>query len=114
MYSGLLYITRILFITDYRSEEHTSELQSPFYLVCRLLLEKKKLSRFGKTGLLVATDLDVSNDSLRAGVCHDVERGAMHPCFEHQDIGETDIRFFLNDPRTTEIHPLPLHTAFPI
>src|SRR5437879_8572806 len=26
----------------HRSEEHTSELQSPMYLVCRLLLEKKK------------------------------------------------------------------------
>src|SRR5690348_18204879 len=26
-----------------RSEEHTSELQSPVHLVCRLLLEKKKL-----------------------------------------------------------------------
>src|SRR3712207_8451481 len=29
----------------YRSEEHTSELQSRQYLVCRLLLEKKKRSR---------------------------------------------------------------------
>src|SRR5437764_10892114 len=28
--------------TTARSEEHTSELQSPMYLVCRLLLEKKK------------------------------------------------------------------------
>src|SRR5258708_21080999 len=28
--------------TDSRSEEHTSELQSPDHLVCRLLLEKKK------------------------------------------------------------------------
>src|SRR5258708_26231055 len=27
-----------------RSEEHTSELQSPDHLVCRLLLEKKKLA----------------------------------------------------------------------
>src|SRR5689334_23990236 len=27
-----------------RSEEHTSELQSQFHLVCRLLLEKKKIS----------------------------------------------------------------------
>src|SRR5579863_10746127 len=27
---------------DSRSEEHTSELQSPVHLVCRLLLEKKK------------------------------------------------------------------------
>src|SRR5437763_2553109 len=29
-----------------RSEEHTSELQSPMYLVCRLLLEKKKKKKF--------------------------------------------------------------------
>src|SRR3712207_7548752 len=29
-------------IADLRSEEHTSELQSRQYLVCRLLLEKKK------------------------------------------------------------------------
>src|SRR5437763_10089527 len=28
--------------SGHRSEEHTSELQSPMYLVCRLLLEKKK------------------------------------------------------------------------
>src|SRR5437762_14231542 len=30
---------------ELRSEEHTSELQSPMYLVCRLLLEKKKNKR---------------------------------------------------------------------
>src|SRR5699024_11536237 len=30
---------------DCRSEEHTSELQSRFDLVCRLLLEKKKITR---------------------------------------------------------------------
>src|SRR5437879_9367872 len=29
------------FLLGERSEEHTSELQSPMYLVCRLLLEKK-------------------------------------------------------------------------
>src|SRR5574337_1131516 len=29
-------------VTQSRSEEHTSELQSPLNLVCRLLLEKKK------------------------------------------------------------------------
>src|SRR5437867_6318851 len=28
-----------------RSEEHTSELQSPYDLVCRLLLEKKKIAK---------------------------------------------------------------------
>src|SRR5437762_8195859 len=31
-----------------RSEEHTSELQSPMYLVCRLLLEKKKTNHHAK------------------------------------------------------------------
>src|SRR5689334_24028390 len=32
-----------------RSEEHTSELQSQFHLVCRLLLEKKKKKKRKKT-----------------------------------------------------------------
>src|SRR5258707_2670173 len=36
-----------------RSEEHTSELQSRQYLVCRLLLEKKKI-RMSQTGLISA------------------------------------------------------------
>src|SRR5258708_21330172 len=34
---------RGLTILEVRSEEHTSELQSPDHLVCRLLLEKKKI-----------------------------------------------------------------------
>src|SRR5437879_9544615 len=34
-----------------RSEEHTSELQSPMYLVCRLLLEKKKKKEKTKTNI---------------------------------------------------------------
>src|SRR3712207_8916919 len=38
--AGLTYEHRL--IDDMRSEEHTSELQSRQYLVCRLLLEKKK------------------------------------------------------------------------
>src|SRR5690625_7068392 len=32
----------VVFIAQFRSEEHTSELQSRGHLVCRLLLEKKK------------------------------------------------------------------------
>src|SRR2546426_1250640 len=35
-----------LHVLDGRSEEHTSELQSPCNLVCRLLLEKKKNIRY--------------------------------------------------------------------
>src|SRR3712207_7301255 len=38
-----------------RSEEHTSELQSRQYLVCRLLLEKKKIKQKSLEQLLVST-----------------------------------------------------------
>src|SRR5690348_17613397 len=37
-----------------RSEEHTSELQSPVHLVCRLLLEKKKMKISDYSPALVA------------------------------------------------------------
>src|SRR5258708_22165993 len=37
--------TKVLIVEDNRSEEHTSELQSPDHLVCRLLLGKKKTCR---------------------------------------------------------------------
>src|SRR5256885_11111027 len=39
---------------DLRSEEHTSELQSPCNLVCRLLLEKKKAVALHRNDLLSA------------------------------------------------------------
>src|SRR2546426_7087498 len=40
-----------------RSEEHTSELQSPCNLVCRLLLEKKKNTRQCTTCIMVTSAL---------------------------------------------------------
>src|SRR3989449_7590375 len=47
---GIAIINDVIYLTDredhvalkFRSEEHTSELQSRLHLVCRLLLEKKK------------------------------------------------------------------------
>src|SRR3712207_8888342 len=44
LFAGDLYkmLTRYAEEKGFRSEEHTSELQSRQYLVCRLLLEKKK------------------------------------------------------------------------
>src|SRR2546426_7938686 len=39
---AVFLFTDSLLVFDNRSEEHTSELQSPCNLVCRLLLEKKK------------------------------------------------------------------------
>src|SRR5256885_3555929 len=40
----VLLAPRLVREIDWRSEEHTSELQSPCNLVCRLLLEKKKIT----------------------------------------------------------------------
>src|SRR5690348_17832243 len=47
-----------------RSEEHTSELQSPVHLVCRLLLEKKNkdMQALGQLGIGTA-QLDIFDDA---------------------------------------------------
>src|SRR3712207_8540413 len=45
-------------ITRDRSEEHTSELQSRQYLVCRLLLEKKKKSRIATSMSFITFTLE--------------------------------------------------------
>src|SRR2546426_8228538 len=49
-----------------RSEEHTSELQSPCNLVCRLLLEKKKK----KKERVSRTDLDKDVNTLQLALVH--------------------------------------------
>src|SRR6476469_11188069 len=78
-----------------RSEEHTSELQSPMYLVCRLLLEKKK-----KKGIcLVSPCLNRIYLSYFYLILL-----ALMRCF----------LFFFNDTATTEIYTLSLHDALPI
>src|SRR3989442_8817648 len=41
-----------LFYLSFRSEEHTSELQSRPHLVCRLLLEKKKRTNMRETSII--------------------------------------------------------------
>src|SRR2546425_5191192 len=45
-----------------RSEEHTSELQSLAYLVCRLLLEKKKKNQVDNESVFHANSIDYSLD----------------------------------------------------
>src|SRR5260364_442188 len=78
-----------------RSEEHTSELQSPDPLVCRLLLEKK--NKRNQPSL----DRDPRNSVFGAGVLSD----------RHHDRRSF---FFFNDTATTEIYTLSLHDALPI
>src|SRR5256885_2900765 len=52
-----------------RSEEHTSELQSPCNLVCRLLLEKKKKIKlslvFRKTHKITSTKRSNNNNNIK-------------------------------------------------
>src|SRR5947208_2699109 len=71
-----------------RSEEHTSELQSPDHIVCRLLLEKKKYSR----PLLVYWLYLLSDRRASVRLVH----------------------FFFHDTPLTEIYTLSLHDALPI
>src|ERR1022692_5242277 len=47
------HVHKILCTLAFRSEEHTSELQSPCNLVCRLLLEKKKENIRGHAAIVL-------------------------------------------------------------
>src|SRR2546426_4427757 len=52
-----------------RSEEHTSELQSPCNLVCRLLLEKKKRNHAQHTSCLSTSNKITRAKLLSTGSC---------------------------------------------
>src|SRR5258708_2700640 len=81
-------------VVSARSEEHTSDIQSPGHLVCRLLLEKKYLtSSLGSVIAVVSPSLSVSR---------------IEPLLL------TVSAFFFNDTATTEIYTLSLHDALPI
>src|SRR5574344_2464118 len=55
-----------LFFYQNRSEEHTSELQSPDHLVCRLLLEKKKKRKLSvRKRIALGPDTSRVNDTPR-------------------------------------------------
>src|SRR5258705_2349857 len=49
----------VVFVKTARSEEHTSELQSLRHLVCRLLLEKKKLKSMTHRGVRKVRELTI-------------------------------------------------------
>src|SRR5260364_335079 len=87
-----------------RSEEHTSELQSPDHLVCRLLLEKKKqyqqtAHRLRSTGALEVADILAAAQTERES---------------YLALAYFLFFFFFNDTATTEIYTLSLHDALPI
>src|SRR6266481_3456040 len=86
-----------------RSEEHTSELQSQFHLVCRLLLEKKKRSEDACRDCAIARNAHEADVFRRP---HLRTRACFFVCDPR--------RFFFNDTATTEIYTLSLHDALPI
>src|ERR1039457_155875 len=97
-----------------RSEEHTSELQSPCNLVCRLLLEKKTKKTTHQDIQLCAhnfvRDAEESGQVRMARLLFNTSGGiimrAISFCFF--------FFFFFNDTATTEIYTLSLHDALPI
>src|ERR1017187_2337460 len=97
-----------------RSEEHTSELQSPMYLVCRLLLEKKKKTQHSHRGADCSETC--GRIDLAAIAPHPSIRGRWSgvPRLLRPKLSSPPFFFFFNDTATTEIYPLSLHDALPI
>src|ERR1022692_474445 len=91
-----------------RSEEHTSELQSPCNLVCRLLLEKKTHQRL------------VAPFSFRLTHQHYLtafrlfQTGAGAALVGRHSHRSLRVPFFFNEPATTQTRSLPLHGALAI
>src|ERR1039457_2194270 len=98
----------------YRSEEHTSELQSPCNLVCRLLLDKNTNLGCAVASLFPLLDrpsCSVVVAAPRGRTLAAPGRAAVPEL--HWNTGKCFI-FFFNDTATTEIYTLSLHDALPI
>src|ERR1022692_799168 len=106
-------LTSVKVPSPLRSEEHTSELQSPCKLVCRLLLEKKNT---GARRRVPSGSLPFDED--RAASKLDTHRGpGKQRCGQQCGGGrrrKMACLFFFNDTATTEIYTLSLHDALPI
>src|SRR5437762_320018 len=92
-----------------RSEEHTSELQSPMYLVCRLLLEKKnKKFKIAEGQWYRYAPSYVSPAYLR------LEGFAFMQEPPSGDLQERVLILLFNDAPSSQFYPLSLHDALPI
>src|SRR5215216_6147996 len=91
-----------------RSEEHTSELQSPDHLVCRLLLEKKKSSSHTNVEQM---NYPKHRQRRRAALA---QPSRLARALRRPRALSVGLFFFFNDTATTEIYTLSLHDALPI
>src|SRR3954462_4401602 len=96
---------------DWRSEEHTSELQSHDNLVCRLLLEKKR-SRAGSASCWWRDRRGAGGrrDVCGSGPCAAIAR-AEQPT-RLAAFAAVPVFFFLKDPAPPEIYPFPPQGPF--
>src|ERR1017187_10536605 len=98
----------------YRSKEHTSELQSPMYLVCRLLLAKKNNLPSACSRVACAFSLAPYSSACSDRELCEGAQGAMGGIKLDTSILSRAGCFFFNDTATTEIYTLSLHDALPI
>src|SRR6266704_931336 len=97
-----------------RSEEHTSELQSRFDLVCRLLLEKKKkILRRAYAGMNSLEDTVQRRHVSKALTAFPLQTAPLYTN-KYILLTRNSLFFFFNDTPTTEIYTLSLHDALPI
>src|SRR5271157_3903269 len=98
----------------YRSEEHTSELQSRPHLVCRLLLEKKKKIVIRPLSVTTTKSIEKLYTNTNTYFCNEQVFSSSifpyRPAVKHVNL----YCFFFNDTATTEIYTLSLHDALPI
>src|SRR6202522_4484858 len=97
-----------------RSEEHTSELQSPIHLVCRLLLEKKKERRHCDNAMLGALYFLADSALFPTAVSEERARGRYRTTRFLLRSTFLLTFFFFIDAATPEISTLSLHDALPI
>src|ERR1022692_4633288 len=101
-------------VCHFGSEEHTSELQSPCNLVCRLLLEKKKKE------LRATTRDQLRNSEVTAAGIERARRVVLRWTRVKSRFASPRLWailfffFFFNDPAPPEINPFPLHPPLPI
>src|ERR1039457_5760538 len=97
-----------------RSEEHTSELQSPCNLVCRLLLEKKNQQPERDHVRTTAIPQRHWSRVLSPPMCLRGRISVWRLRRAERRLGGLWLFSFFNDAAPTEIYPLPLHAPLPI
>src|ERR1017187_5110524 len=97
-----------------RSEEHTSELQSPMYLVCRLLLGKKEDAWVPSRLCDARRDKLLRSTRSPSWCAHRRQTSKSAPQSRPRAGSGLGRRFFFNDTATPEIYTLSLHDALPI